>query len=490
MDEKSSNKEKVFKGISSQTIVTIVLGVVEVFSFSIMSRLLTKEDFGYYAAIMAIVTIFASFSETGIGSAIIQRKEVDSNFVNNAFTLSVLFGISISSLLFVCSELLANMVSDISMAKPLKIMSITLFANCLTSIFTSIMQRRLDFLKIGAINLFALIVTTIVAIWLACMGQGHYAIIAKAALQSIIICIISFHFCKTKFRLALNKKNTASIFQFSGWLMASVVFRNIAHQVDRLLIPRLLSIEALGAYNRPQDFINQISTKLNGIFDMTLFPILSSIQDEKTKLRKAFCDSLYFLNLFAVFLTVAFVFNSSLIIRLFFGEQWLELKSIMMVLSFMLVFSTDGRLADCYLRSMGMTKAQFYFRIIETIINILGVLIGFRWGTIGIAISLVLSNSISKLSKIIFIGLHMDISILCIFKILFSSWRFVIIIVPLFIISQKCFPQNVWGDLIGLSSFISITILVFLAFPSIVGERYKQSVHKIIFKKIEVILNH
>ena len=69
----STNSQKVLKGISSQTFVTILLGGVELISFSIMSRLLTKEDFGYYAAITAITTVFASFSETGIGSAIVQQ---------------------------------------------------------------------------------------------------------------------------------------------------------------------------------------------------------------------------------------------------------------------------------------------------------------------------------------------------------------------------------------------------------------------------------
>ena len=86
--------------MSSQTLVTIVLGVIEVASFSIMSRLLTQEDFGYYAAITAITAVFASFSETGIGSAIVQQKELTKRFIDNAFTICLLFGTFISLLLF------------------------------------------------------------------------------------------------------------------------------------------------------------------------------------------------------------------------------------------------------------------------------------------------------------------------------------------------------------------------------------------------------
>ena len=97
MASQESNTSKAIKGMSSQTLVTIVLGVVEIVAFSIMSRLLTQEDFGYYAAITAVTVVFASFSETGIGAAIIQRKEINQRYIDNAFTLSFIFGAIISS---------------------------------------------------------------------------------------------------------------------------------------------------------------------------------------------------------------------------------------------------------------------------------------------------------------------------------------------------------------------------------------------------------
>ena len=125
--------QKTISGIFSQTTVTVLVGIVEVLSFSIMSRLLTQEDFGYYAAITAITTVFASFSETGIGSAIIQRKEIDSKFINNSFTLSFLFGTFITLLLLISSKPLSSLIADESMTIPLMIMSVTLLSNCLSS---------------------------------------------------------------------------------------------------------------------------------------------------------------------------------------------------------------------------------------------------------------------------------------------------------------------------------------------------------------------
>ena len=472
-----SNTSKTIKGMSSQTLVTIVLGIVEVVSFSIMSRLLTQEDFGYYAAITAITAVFASFSETGIGSALVQQKELTKRYVNNAFTLSLIFGSFISLLLFVLAGPLSRSVADESMKVPLMLMSGTLLLHCLTSVNTSIMHRRMEFLRLGSIRLFALVVTTIIAIILAYKGYGYYAIITKAILTSVITYFLSLFFCKTRFGFALDGQTFKKIFSFSGWLMASVVFRNLAHQIDRLLMPRLLSVTSLGAYNRPKDFVEQISSKVSGIFDSALFPVLSGIQDNRKALNSSYRRSMYIMNMFSMLLTMAFMFNSGLLIRIFFGEQWLHLKTVMFVVSISILFNFDGRLSDCYLRSLGMTKQQFFFRIFEAVLNIVGVLIGFHWDILGVAISVVVTNAITKLIKVFYVGTKVDVQPVQTIRVILSSWRYALLILPACLVPFFLLPSSWGGDIIMAVIFTLISAVVFLLMPRFVGKQYEDEVY-------------
>ena len=481
-----SNTSKTIRGMSSQTLVTIVLGVVEVVSFSIMSRLLTQEDFGYYAAITAITAVFASFSETGIGSAIVQQKALTKRFVNNAFTISLIFGSFISLLLLILAAPISRSVADESMRTPLMLMSGTLLLNCLTSVNTSIMHRRLEFLRLGSIRLLSLVVTTLVAIYLAYKGYGYYAILTKAILTSVITFALSLFFCRTRFGITLDGQTFRKIFSFSGWLMASVLFRNLAHQVDRLLMPRLLSVTSLGAYNRPKDFVEQISSRVSGIFDSALFPVLSGIQDNRVSLNSAYNRSMYVMNMFSLLLTLAFIFNSDLLIRIFFGEQWLHLRPVMIVVSTSILFNFDGRLADCYLRSLGMTKQQFFFRVFETILNIVGVLIGFHWDIIGVAVSVVTTNAITKLIKVFFVGLQVDMKPHKTFSIILSSWRYAIVLFPICLLSYVLLPFSWGGDIIMAIVFTLSTAIVFLLMPHFVGQQYEDE----IFSKVLVSLKN
>lgn len=476
-DTASSNRQKVVKGVSSQTLVTIVLGVVEIGSFAIMSRLLTQQDFGYYAAITAITSIFATFSETGIGSAIVQQKELTKRYIDNAFTISLLFGIAISLALFSLSGVLSRGVADESMKVPLMLMSATLLLHCLSSVNISLIHRKRQFMRLGAIKLVALIVTTACAIWFAYKGYGYYAIIIKAVLSSIITYFLSLFLCKTKFGIALDGETFRKIFSFSGWLMASAFFKHLAHQIDRLLMPRLLSVSALGAYNRPKDFIEQISNKLNDIFDTALFPVLSSIQDDMIALKSAFKRSMSLMNMFGLLLTLAFLFNSGLIIHIFFGEQWMNLKPVMMIISCSLLFNVDGRLADCYLRSLAMTKQQFYFRMFEFTLKTLGVVIGFKWGIEGVALSVVITNFIAKIVKIIYIGNKIDVSTREILLLLVSSWRYSLILLPVCVLSIFFLPETWMGEILLALIFVGVVVGIFCFMPKFVGCYYEEEVY-------------
>ena len=471
--EQLSSTSKAIHGLSSQTLVTILLGLVEIISFSIMSRLLTQQDFGYYAAISAITVVFSSFSETGIGAAIIQRKEIDSKYINNSFTLSFLFGIFISLLLVIMAAPLSTAVADESMKIPLMLMSITLLCNCLVSVNTSIMYRRLEFFRVGMINLVALVITTIIAILLALKGFGYYAIITKAVLTSIITLLLSWVMAKTRYSFELDINTFKAIFGFSGWLMASVFFRNLAQQLDRLLMSRLLSVTSLGAYNRPKDFINQVSSKVGGIFDTALFPVLSQIQDDLQKLKNAYLRSLFLMNLASTVFAVALVFNGELIIRIFFGAEWFSVLPVFQILSVAVVFYFDARLADCYLRSLGWTKQQFIFRILEVVTKVVGLLFGFRFGIIGVAVVVLITDAFMVAVKHAYISKKLGISFQEGLSTFGGSIRVLLIEVPLMIIVFIIIPRTLSGEIVLLLLFTLISFTVFFLLPSMVGKIYK-----------------
>lgn len=472
-----TNATKVIKGMSSQTIVSLVLGVVEIVSFSIMSRLLSQKDFGYYAAIVAIGTIFQSIADAGIGSSIVQKKDISKRFVNNAFTMSIMFGVGASLLLCLLAELFAGYVADETMITPLRLFSITLFCHCIASINLSLLQRELKFLTIGIINLASLVITTLVAIILALKGLGYYAILTKTILASILTVILSWVAVKGKYNFAFDKEEYRRIFAFGGWLMASSIFRNLSHQADRLLMKSLFSIEALGFYTRPHEFIQNITSKVNQIFDSVLFPVLSSVQDSKERLRHSYENVLYYLNLGGVFLSLFFLFCHDLIIRIFFGSQWINVGSLFAVMSAWCVILINGRVGDVYLRSLAMTKTQFLLRVFQLISVTMFILMGYRWGLAAMAIASMAGYSLIVVIKSILIAKKIEMPVAKMFKCIMSSWRITLWFIPLYILNMQCLSATIGSSIIYACSFLIASIIIFLFFPQMVGRRYRDGIY-------------
>ena len=480
-----SATHKVMKGISSQTIVTFTIGLTELFFFSIMSRLLSKEDFGYYAAITAITTVFSSLADTGIGSAIVQHKEIDKKYLDNAFSLSFVIGLILTSLLCVLSAPISSLIVDSSISMPLIIVSTTLLLNCVTSVPRSILHRNRMFYKMGVASLISLIVSSLFAICLAVKGYGFYAIIGKLVANSMLMYFISLYLAKTRFDFAWNSGILKKIFGFSGWLMASALFRNFAHSIDSLIMPRLMSVSLLGAYNRPNGFISQISSQLNGIFDSALFPVLSEVQDKPDAIRRAYKKSLYYLNVFAMLLSLGFIFNSELLIRIFFGEQWLDLKFVFMILSLALVFNIDIRLTDCYLRSLALTKSQFFFRIFEFVLKILCLVIGSFWGLVGFAFGGVLAVFVTTLIKLLYINKKINFSFVETMMCIMSSWRASIVFIPILVICFVFLPSSLIGNVLNSVVMVALFACVFFFLPGLVGPAYKESVYPKIMSRLK-----
>ena len=165
----SDNKsDKVFKGMRSQSIVTILLGVVSLVYFSIMSRLLGQEEFGYLAIITAVTTILSEISNAGLGSAVIQHKDITHGYVQTAFTLSVSVGMFFMVFLFLCAGWLSSLlVQNDVLVTPFRIMSLTLLGYNINSVLRATYMRQLQFMRYGLQELMALTLSSIIGVVMA-----------------------------------------------------------------------------------------------------------------------------------------------------------------------------------------------------------------------------------------------------------------------------------------------------------------------------------
>ena len=191
------------------------------------------------------------------------------------------------------------------------------------------------------------------------------------------------------------------------------------------------------------------------------------------------------MNIFSMLMALTFVFNSSFIIRLFFGAEWMNLLPVFIVLSLSLVFNIDGRLCDCFFRSLALVKYQFFIRLFEFILTIGCLLVGFKWDIIGVAYAVLFANITIIFIKLTIITNKVESNIGKVVLHILSAWRFAFVLVPIMILTQIIVPTTFVGDIITLFIFSVSIFVLFVLTPSIVGKTYKEEAYKSITNKIK-----
>ncbi len=482
-----SNSGKVLKGISTQTFITIVMGVCEMVVFSLFSRFLSKEDFGYFASLSAVLVIFNSLSQAGIGSALVQKKTVEKSYIDSAFTISFILGVFFSLVLFFTSKPLAILIAGEKIVIPLAIMSIVLLLHNLSSVASSLMLRKLSFFKLGCFRIIPYVVGSGTGIFMAYYKHGVYALVTSSVSTACLSVILLYSFAGYKPRFHVNKNDFKSIVSFGGWLTLSVIASNISHQVDKLVLSRWLSVIALGAYNRPSGFITNICGQINGIFDTVLFPILSQLQDDVKKVRNALMRSIELLNVYSILLFSVFFFNTELIINIFFGKEWLDIVNLMRVVSVLILFNVNNRLWDCFYRGLALVKQSFYIRGSGCLLIILGIYIGVHYGIMGVAVSVLLCKMAITIAKAVYICKKVDVNFIqLIFKVLWT-WKLVIFFFIEWVIYYHFLEHAILFDSIFAVFLTFTTIILFLVFPKFVSTEYHRSLYSKIISRFPVM---
>lgn len=480
-----SKTDAFLKGVSITTIFTITTGVLGIVYFAVMSRLLSKSDFGYFAALTGVMTVISSIADAGLGAAIIQKKDADKRFISTAFTMSFILGLICFLIVFFGAPLLARMVADDYLTTPIRVMSVTLLFNSFTSVANAQLYRRLQFTRIGTIQFISNFFNTALSVALAIKGCGLYAMIAYATFGPFLTMIMLYTTSAKVPMPGIQKDYVKDIFSFGGWLTLSVICNKVATYIDRLVLPKMTSVETLGAYTRPASFTNNLTGALTDIIDKVLFPMLSDIQDNRQVAINVFYRAIELLNAFSAIFGCILFFNADLIIQVFLGAEWIELVPVMQVVSITSVFFIDTQLVDCFFRSLNFVKTGFYIRFFAMFWNLFCIYWGTKFGVMGIAISLAFANISVIVIKMLVLSKKINADWKTMLKKWVLAWRAAIIPFILGVLFLILNPQPSFVASIIFAVVFTILLLIeFLFFPKFIGMEYNKTIYPIIRNKV------
>lgn len=364
----------------------------------IMTRLLVPEMFGIMALTQVFLYIMTLISDIGIRPSIIRSKRgEESLFLNTAWTVGIVRGMLITSLVLVAAfgikilndfgffaENSAYTTADLPLI--IAVMSITSLINSFSSTNVILAGRKLLLGRLTVVELVSQVFGIAIMIgWAFLIERSIWALVSGALATSIIYTVLShtaFPGIRNKF--AWDKSAFWEIFHFGKWVLVSSIVSAILAQGDRLILGDLLSAESLGIYAIAYFLASSVKQAVFRLNGMVFFPLFSEIKRE----RADSMASIYYKirrKSDALTMTIAGILfiSGEKIVEFLFDDRYLEAGWMLSILSFSLLL-TGPIISGALFLAIDKPKYVSFMSACETVVLIAGLPIvysigGFDW---------------------------------------------------------------------------------------------------------------
>ena len=202
-----SLSQKVVRGTFWVMAFKVIERILRLARTIIVARLLSPSDFGLFGLACLSMNILQTFSETGMKTALIQKKGKTEEFLDTAWTINLIRNTLLFSILFFGAPLFARFFNNLSAIPLIRIVGLTMLASGLSNIGTVYFVKDLDFRKEFILQISNTLAYVIITIPLAFILRNAWAIVWGFLGGSIIKCIVSYivHPYRPKLRIEFPK---------------------------------------------------------------------------------------------------------------------------------------------------------------------------------------------------------------------------------------------------------------------------------------------
>jgi len=319
-----------FQGAFWLGLLKIVIKVFSLIKLVVVARILSPTDLGWFGIVLLPYGLVEVMTESGINQALIQTKKEPKDYLSSAWLAFIFRGILIGGLLYLSAPLVSRFYGqDLNLL--IRLISLTPVLKGLMNPAVVLFRRNLEFKKEFYFQALASVVESVATIFLVLSFKSLLALPLGVVSGGLAALIFSFIFAPVQLiKLSLNK--IRELYHYGKWVTIGTFISYLNDQGDDFLVSKLLGAYPLGLYQTAYKISNLPTTQGAGLIYQVIFPIFSSIQSDKVRLRRGLLKSLLMTFGLSLVFAVSVYLTAPFFVKLFFGEVWLKMIPALNVL--------------------------------------------------------------------------------------------------------------------------------------------------------------
>lgn len=340
----------------------------------VLARILDPSEYGLIAIVTVFTSVLQVFVDSGLGTALIQKKDSDDLDFSTVFWFNITICIILYAALFLAAPFIADFYHSNELIPVIRVLGLTLIVSGVKNIQQAYVSKKLIFKKFFYATLGGTIGAGIIGIIMAYRGFGLWALVAQQLFNLTVDTIILWITVKWRPKFIFSFKRLKLLFDFGWKILVANVVNTIYQDIRQLIIGRIYSSENLAYYNRGKQFPNIIVANINTSIDSVLLPVMAKEQDDQIRLRimtqKAISTSSYLM--WPLMLGLAAIGEQ--VISLLLTEKWLAAYPFLIIFCFVHGFEPIHTANLNAIRALGRSDILLRLEITKKCIGLILIL--------------------------------------------------------------------------------------------------------------------
>lgn len=257
-------------------------------AYVVLAHLVSPGDFGRYAAGSVLIGFGALFAESGMMSALINRRDRIEEAASTAFYSLLVSGSLLTISALALSPLLGAFFRSSSIGLVAAVSSGVLFLRALTVVPDSLLQRRFSFARRVVVDPLGALAFATVSIVMCARGAGVWGLVAGAYASMIVQLGAAWGFARFRPRLALaSTAMWRQLAAFARSVVGSEILRQVARQLDAIVLGRVAGAATLGQYRNGLRLAQQPANAFVNVGAYVLLPTFAHLARDQRRLVTA-----------------------------------------------------------------------------------------------------------------------------------------------------------------------------------------------------------
>lgn len=363
----------------------------------VLARLLAPEVYGTIALVTVFTTILNVFVDSGLGNALIQKKDADDLDFSTVFFFNIVMCCMLYIVLFLIAPLIAAFYNSDELVPVVRVLGLTLVISGVKNVQQAYVSRTMQFKRFFFATLGGTIGAAIIGIAMAYYGLGVWALVTQQIFNATVDTIILWVTVKWRPKRMFSWKRLKVLFSFGWKLLASALLETFYNNIRQLIIGKLYTSADLAQYNRGKQFPDLIVSNINTSIDSVLLPVMSKSQDDPKQIKSMTRRSIKTSTYIMAPLMMGLAFCAESIVGLILTDKWLPCVPFLRIFCITYMFYPIHTANLNAIKAMGRSDLFLKLEIAKKVVGIALLLSTMWFGVMAMAYSLLISSVLSQI---------------------------------------------------------------------------------------------